>query len=159
MSRIDYGEYDPVQQGRWLARLRSTLLGKRGQAALALLEEELEQMPVKELAYGRLCSPTYEGYTVCTVGALAHARGYSYLELYKMQQSTDGGADALAEWASTNLDVSYTLAWLLQELNDELWGERFSPQERYEKLLAWVERARAEPLQVWREYQDIHTLT
>lgn len=162
MSRINYSDdWDDLRFGRWLGCLRSTLLGKRGQQALALLEAELERMSYTELLGGALCEEVenryMDRYMVCTLGALAHSQGITYNELLAVSQAGDEDeypADKLARWAEQNLNVSQALAYLLQEINDEEFDRHFSPEQRYRGMLAWVKRARAEPLTVWREYRN-----
>lgn len=161
MSRVEYDEDSDagynLRQGRWLAIMRSTLLGRRGQEALRLLQEELERMPVKELTYGRLCDVTEHGPIVCALGALAHAHGYTYED---MKDTDIDIEDDTATWAAGHLDISYPLAMVLLELNDEEFGmfglRGYLPSERYQGVLDWVRRARAEPLEVWREYKRSH---
>lgn len=145
-SRVhDYGDDGTIPYGLWENAVRRALRGKRGQAALRELEAALLALPEKRLIAGRVS----DGASVCTLGALA------------LKRRVAGGvsvADALAEladeypeeedadWLAAGLGreelrLRYTLAWAVINENDEEYGDRrFSPEERYAAMLAWVRR-------------------
>lgn len=52
--------------------------------------------------------------------------------------SEQPSADDVADWA-TSFGLTFTLAWLIQEANDEDYGG-YTPEQRYEKMLGWTRR-------------------
>lgn len=157
MSRIDYYDGDDaLQMGRWIARAKMAIGGKRGQAVLRELEAALLAMPEKILISGAFCK---EG-DVCVLGALAidravkagKSREEALRDLEKeascqsFRYDDDGkqvpervpleGLDAL-EYGEKELKLTETLTWELMEKNDEMCFD-VTPQRRYEKVLEWV---------------------
>lgn len=166
-SRFDDYEGDGlVADGLWFQRVRTSLRGKRGQAILAELEEALLALPTKRLISGALAGsrgerlydwqvspdkpvvvPTPTG-DVCLVGALALHRkvkaGKSVQEaLVELVDEDDDGPYSTAR-TGENLGMSWSMAWHLGWVNDEEF-RKATPEERYEKALAWVRHQRAMP--------------
>ena len=141
MSRFwDSGDDSEMPLALWRQAIENALSGRKGQATLRELEAALLALPQKRLIEGALC---HDG-EVCALGALALKRGAidpenpPYLE--------DGGAAEVGDWAEHHLGVRYALAWEIQWHNDEgQWqgdylrrGRAETPEERYERVLAWV---------------------
>lgn len=66
---------------------------------------------------------------------------------FKLSENSEGnydGADVTAT-AGVEVGLAYGLAWRLAYLNDEEF-ESATPEERYEKVLAWVREAQHEPV-------------
>jgi hypothetical protein len=146
----DYDETFPGQWQLWEASLERAMSGRRGQQSLRDLEQALLELPEKRLISGRLAN---EG-EVCVVGALvAHRRVadgetreqvLSSLEQMIPEEDQWGYTD---EWEAEqetilqaeSVGLSLTIACTLSQLNDDFY--KATPEERYEKVLAWV-RAR-----------------
>jgi hypothetical protein len=157
-SRYEWhGDDDTIPVGLWLAGVRRSVQGKRGQAILVELEQALEALPQKRLTKGALAQledfdadvpkPTGD---VCLVGALALHRevkkGKSVDEaLMHLADLEDGypGADGTAEVGAA-MGMSRSMAWHLGWVNDEMFMSA-SPEERYERVLAWVRLQRRKP--------------
>lgn len=161
MSRISYSKDEdfPGQFNIWQANCRRSLRGRKGQAALRRLEAALVAMPEKSLRQGKLVA--HDG-SVCAIGALARAEG----KLPEPEPITgdweDDDVDDTAEWATDNLGVPKLVAWKVVEQNDihldTVWERHhgpvaphhasyqggiahirpMTPEERYDKMLAWV---------------------
>lgn len=135
MSRFnDYGEEDfPNQWALYSQARRNAVRGRKGRAILAELETALMAMPAKRLIEGSLCR---DG-EVCALGALARHRGIGDAAMRPLD-----GDDAwyVAQWASDSLGLSEALAAEIEWQNDEsdLMLPRETPEQRYERVLAWV---------------------
>lgn len=145
MSRINYGEIDDLASmlsaGRWEGRVKSALNGRPAQKTFRELEAALLALPEKRLISSFLCDA--DG-CVCALGALAAHKGIDKDELKKLFYVQDSWghlempeADDVADWAERNLNMTFTLAWLIQEANDETY-EDATPEQRWEKMLAWT---------------------
>lgn len=145
--RLNYSEDEdyPGQFNIWQANCRRSLHGKKGQAALRRLRDALLVMPEKALRSGKLVA--HDG-AVCAIGALARAEG----KLPEPEPITgdweDDDIDDTAEWAADNLNIPKLVAWKVVEQNDiqldTKWVRLEGPvqltgEERYAKMLAWVE--------------------
>ena len=138
MSRHNYScdFFDPLEVGRFHARLKSTLYGRRGQAFLREMRAALLAMPEKRLIAGAL---EEEG-AVCAMGCVGRARN---LDL-------SGVAADDPEQVAKLMGISPTLvreiAWNNDDEQEGGWGpEDFdnSPEaqeERYGRVLRWIER-------------------
>jgi hypothetical protein len=147
MSRFGYddeGDY-PNAWALWERAITTALGSDKGQQILRDLRDALLALPKKRLIEGRLaCNGE-----VCTMGALvAHRRrdeerAKVLAELEQMITEDawidyEAGTKTLEAGESIGVGVSMSchLAWL----NDQLdYGA--TPEERYEKVLSWVERA------------------
>lgn len=179
MSRFDNeGDYeDGIPWERWEQIVSNALGGKRGQAALAEIEEALVALPVPQLIEGHLATKD----SVCTIGALvAHKRakrdGVSIAEAIEaiavvkpcfcghghdfhtdgegacsakrfdgstcycdeFEQDTEDAHDTAEAGRAEGL--AWSVAWHLAYLNDKQMSG-LAPEERYQKMLAWVRRA------------------
>jgi len=161
MSRIRYVDLEglggQLEFGRQLARVRAALLGKPGQEALAELKAALLVMPNKRLIAGELCDHVGE---VCALGVLARSRGVPDDELRMVTPLTDSTHEEdsdisfwIADWAKVRLGVSWTLAWVLQEANDEICRSPI-PEELYRRVLDWVGEWVANPNEAFNKYRD-----
>lgn len=141
-------EMFPGQWWLWEESLRRAMNGKRGQQALRDLRDELLAMPEKVLIEGRLS----DGKNVCTVGALVVHRRVQAGEdreavladlCSKITWDEEYGpddqweADDMTLCVAMQAGVARTLAVDMAGLNDDFY--RSSPEERYEKVLSWVE--------------------
>jgi hypothetical protein len=142
MSRLD-GSDDPMPEGLWWSAYRRARTSKRGQRVLRDLEQALLAIPDKRLAYEHI---SHEG-AVCAVGAYV-----TWKEL-QADPSKDRAAvvkdlEAAYYWESESLrgtamvgreaGIAWTLAWEIGAANDYAFGKGFTPEERWEKMLAWV---------------------
>lgn len=142
MSRFEYlDDEDGLPWGMWEAIVSRALGGQRGQRALAEMEEALLALPEQKLIEGALAND--EG--VCGIGALiAHKRAKRdgiemAAAMADMPRGEDGGIYETA-YAGQAAGLKWTVAWHMAYLNDETFHEA-TPEERYEKMLAWLRRA------------------
>lgn len=132
--RIGYCDEEdyPGQFGLWQANCERSLRGKRGQQELRELHVALLALPKKALIHGALED---EGGGVCAIGAYAKYKG---LDLSKFDVDSDTDEVGVAA------GMPPLVAWKIVEMNDcELhWSSDLAvltPEQRYEKMLAWVE--------------------
>lgn len=156
MSRINYSDDEerPGQFALWQANCRRSIKSKAGQRELRELEAALLALPDKRLIHGSL---TDDDGDVCAIGAYARHKGVDLSKFDPEDESDEVGIAA---------GMPRLVAWKVVELNDiELDGhyvvmegptQRFkylgagggcgsvfvpwTPEERYEKVLAWVRR-------------------
>jgi len=152
MSRFsDLDTYDDLESllawGRWEGRRKAVLNGKPGKAALADLHRALLAMPHKRLIEGTLC----DGTGVCAMGAWIYrhrvGEGMSPRDAWTamkkgrphFDKEYDLELDDTIEAGVKVLGITRTLAELVAYENDEgsPWA---TPEERYERVLRWVER-------------------
>lgn len=127
--RIGYSEDEdyPGQFELWQANCRRSLRGKQGQKELRELRAALLALPEKKLLRGEL----YDDHGgVCAIGAYAKHKGLK-LSAFPADEDTDrvgvqGGMPPL-------------VAWKVVEVNDMILERRLTPEERYTRMLAWVE--------------------
>jgi hypothetical protein len=132
--RINYSEEEdyPGQFELWQANCRRSLRGKAGQEELRELRAALLALPEKRLIHGELENEEGE---VCAIGAYGKRKGLD-LSKFDVDSDTDevgiaGGMPAL-------------VAWKVVEMNDMELDLDVTPEQRYEKMLAWVESLLAE---------------
>jgi hypothetical protein len=137
--RFNYSddEYFPGQFALWQANCWRSLQGKAGQAALRELERALLSLPSRRLIEGALQDATGD---VCAIGALARHRGVIAEIKASHQEMEEVGVE---------LGMPRLVAWKLIELNDvELSSQdrhrQITPEQRYERVLAWVQRQLAQ---------------
>ncbi len=110
---------------RWRGQVASSIRGKRGQTMLRELLAALEAMPTRRL----IAEALERDGEVCALGALGRARGINM-----------EGIDADdRERVAAVFDVAEPLAAEIAYLNDEYW-DTATPEERWEKMHAWVSR-------------------
>jgi hypothetical protein len=161
--RINYSDDEdfPGQFGLWQGNCQRSMRGKAGQAALRELEAALVAWPSKRL--GRELFVERAG-AACALGVLAVARkqqeGVSLDEALSVladkdpedmeQHGEDMGLPRLVVWAIVaQNDVEMNGRYVTAEGPSQepygwysprgisLWVD-YSPEERYEKVLAWV---------------------
>lgn len=137
----------------WCQTVKNALRGRRGQAILAEMRRALLALPEKRLIAGHVV----QNGEVCAVGALAAYRlqhgplalSQTFLSRYCPQAASLAELEEqLADW----LDDSETTADFGRELgmtrpvaielayqNDEAGWGRETPEERYRRVLRWVE--------------------
>lgn len=156
----------------WQANVRRALGGRRGRKALTELREALLALPEKRLIAGALClvggadrpderiddkwarqeveyKVEQQGEGVCAIGAFLWHRKVkagadpqaAFDELPTLLDVYDGGMETADAGKAAGL--TFTLAWDLAYRNDELL-EAATPEERYEKFLAWIDGELAE---------------
>ena len=155
--RINYCDEEdrPGQFALWDANCRRSLRGKAGQAALRDLEAALLALPEKRLIRDRL---EHDG-EVCAVGAYARHKGLDLSKFDPEDESDAVGVEAgmprLVAWKIIALnDVTLDTVWEVADGPLNRWDAHYkgglavvrdmTPEERYEKVLAWV-RAQLAP--------------
>lgn len=148
--RISYREDEdyPNAAELFLANVERSLKGKKGQAALQKVEAALLAMPQKRLITDVL--ETAEG-EVCALGALAKHMQVAIPEPtvpdYNEWEENESYED-LIKFAVEQLGIPRLVAFRVIEVNDNtqyrFLGGRdrhyYTPEERYEKVLAWVRK-------------------
>jgi len=126
--RINYSEDEdfPGQFELWQANCERSLRGKRGQQELRELRAALLALPEKRLIHGAL--EDERGY-VCAVGAYAKHKGVELSKFDVDSNTDDVGIEA---------GMPRLVAWKVVEMND-LQLDHLTPEQRYEKMFAWVE--------------------
>ena len=128
MSRSGYSDdYDDDQWAsiRWRGAVKSAIRGKRGQAFLRELLAALDAMPTKRLISDELRQPDGE---VCALGSIGVARG---IELESLDPHD---YDKLAE----TFGISSRLVQEIEWENDDAWGSRQTPEQRFQHVREWV---------------------
>ncbi len=128
MSRISYSDEEnyPGQFELWQANCRRSLQGRGGQEELRILRDALLAMPDKRLIHGSLAD---EDGGVCAIGAYAWHKGLD-LQKFDPEDETDSvGIEA---------GMPSLVAWKVVEMNDIELDSHFTPEERYTKMLEWV---------------------
>jgi hypothetical protein len=134
MSRLNYSEDEdfPGQFELWQANCERSLHGKEGQAELRELHAALVSMSDKRLIYGFLQDE--EG-GVCAIGAYAQHKGMD-LSKFDPEDETDA--------VGVEGGMPRLVAWKVVEMNDIMF-DRLTPEQRYEKMLSWVESKLVRP--------------
>lgn len=156
MSRYDAYEGDEMFPGQWWLweeNLRRTISGRKGQQALRDLEAALLALPEPKLISSNLALNGQ----VCAMGALVLHRLCAQGEdreavMVELEQAIDPDADEYGTGAIETAEMgkavglTFTLAWHIGEVNDE-WrrGGEETPEERYERVLAWTRKRILEP--------------
>jgi len=156
MSRFyDDGDWDYGRYSLWEQATKRSLEGKRGQAALADLEQALLALPSHRLVEGYLAK---EG-EVCAVGALVLAKRAAAGEsrddvLAELERVSDPEeeyvADVTASMGKRYGGMAYAMAWRIAELNDEDC-RGMEPERRFEYVLGWVRKAQGKTAAVPKE--------
>jgi hypothetical protein len=129
VSRISYCDEEdyPGQFGLWQGNCERSLRGKRGQEELRELRAALLSLPEKRLIHGVLESEDGE---VCAIAAYGKRKG---LDLSKFDLDYDSDEVGIAG------GMPKLVAWKVVEMNDEELHKGYTPEQRYEKMLAWIE--------------------
>lgn len=119
---------------RWRGAVTSAMRGKRGQAFFRELLAALEAMPEK-----RLIAQTFgEAGSYCTLGVACAARGVDAPKLeYPPEDYYD---DEIPRMASSALSIPPSLAAEIMYQNDECSWNHETPEQRWERMRAWVSR-------------------
>ena len=128
MNRSNYTndcDTDPLDLGRWRARVASAIRGRRGQEFLRELAAAMDALPDKLLIAGQLVDE--EG-DCCSIGAVCKARG---IDTAGMDAD---GVEYTAEW----LGAPWPLAAEIAYLND-YWPDE-TPAARWQRMRRWVDR-------------------
>ncbi len=110
----------------WQANCERSMRGKKGQAELKELRTALLALPEKRLIHELLED---EDGGVCAIGAYAKHKGVD-LTNFDVDSNTDDAGIAGG--------MPPLVAWKVVEMND-LQFDHMNPEQRYEKMLAWVE--------------------
>ena len=150
MSRIDYGDWNGpdwgLEAGRWLARVKATMTSAKGRQSLERLSAALALYEPRRLLKDRLVNESGEA---CALGVLAAPHLKQWYEL------DEADASDIADWAEEHLSVSFTFAWLIQEANDETFGD-CTPEERYTQMSGWAFQWLAQPEEAYQRYKEAH---
>ncbi len=111
----------------WQANCERSLRGKHGQEELRELREALLALPEKRLIHESL--EDEEG-GVCAIGAYGKRKG---VDLSKFDVDSDTDEVGIAG------GMPRLVAWKVVEMNDMQFSSEFTPEQRYEKMLAWIE--------------------
>lgn len=128
--RINYCDEEdfPGQFELWQGNCERSLRGKQGQEELRELRAALLALPEKRLIHGTLED---EDGNVCAIGAYGKRKG---LDLSKFDVDSDTDEVGIAG------GMPKLVAWKVVEMNDIEFDYAVTPEERYTKMLAWVEK-------------------
>lgn len=160
----DYEENFPNEAAFWEQRARTALTSKRGKKALAELREALLALPERRLVSRALCTigtthpsasdwrqkyieelVAEQGEGVCAVGAyIWHQKvqaGMDPVEAMRSLPMLDDEAYDIHDTANagTAAGMTYTLAWMLADKNDETFWSA-SPEERWQKFMEFLDK-------------------
>ncbi len=127
--RISFSDDEdfPGQVDLWQGNCERSLRGKKGQRELRELHAALLALPGKRLIHGALED---ESGGVCAIGAYGKRKG---VDLSRFDVDTDTDQVGIAG------GMPPLVAWKVVEMNDVEFGRHVTPEQRYLKLLAWVE--------------------
>ena len=136
MSRSGYSDEWDVDQGTlnlYRATVYRSLSGKRGQAFLRSTLDVLDAMPEKKLA----ASTWVDGCSMCTLGAVAKARGLE-AKFATVGPGCDGGVYIAAE----AFDISEPMTREIVYVNDEggPYHSTETDEQRWQRMRNWVAR-------------------
>lgn len=134
--RISYSEDEEYggQFELWQANCQRSLRGKKGQAELRVLRDALLALPEKRLISGAL---ERDG-DVCAIACYGKFKGID-LEPFKSQPDDWDEDDIESDQVGIEGGMPRLVAWKVVEMND-MEFDHLSPEKRYERMLAWVER-------------------
>lgn len=126
MGRSGYSD-DCDSPGLWRGVVCSATRGKRGQAFLRELAEQMDAMPEKRLIKSELVDAQGE---CCIIGVVCKARNLDVTKI-DIDCPTDVG-DAVG--------ISHALAAEIENENDEggPYGRKETPEERWLRMRKWV---------------------
>ena len=126
MSRSGYSEgCDGWELICWRGAVASAIRGTRGQALLREMRDALDAMETKELIYGELEA---EGQH-CALGVVGAKRGMDLAKIDSYDPFSVGEAFGIAR----------ALAAEISFINDDGYGWRSTPAQRWANVRAWVE--------------------
>lgn len=150
--RLNYCDEEerPGQFALWNANCRRSLKGKAGQRALREFEAALLALPEKRLIHGSLTDD--EG-GVCAIACYAQHKGVDLTKFDPEDESDAVGVAAgmprLVAWTVVALnDIDLDTVWEVAHGPLNRWDATYkggiplirdmTPEERYDKVLAWV---------------------
>lgn len=128
MSRSGYSDDlcdDPLDYGRWRGRVLSALRGKRGQAFLKELADEMDAMPEKRLIASELINE--EG-DCCAIGVVCKSRGVD-VACVDVEDYDEVGS---------LVDIAGPMAAEIEFENDEGSWRNETPEDRWIRMRKWV---------------------
>lgn len=147
MSRITYCDDEDFQNQAylWEANQERSIKGRKGQAALRELEAALLALPEKRLIAEELENAAGE---VCAVGALAKFKGKENPRVAADlgQVPLDDNEVLPEELEEVTIDLAQQLgiprmvAVAVVHENDDCWPANITPEQRYNKMLAWTQQ-------------------
>lgn len=154
--RINYSDDEerPGQFALWQANCERSLKGKAGQLELRELEAALLALPEKRLIRGALVD---DDGGVCAIACYGKHKGLDLTKFDPEDESDEvgiaGGMPRLVAWSVVALnDIHINDHYEIAEgpsvhhghgeyQNQGVWTRfKYTPEERYEKVLAWVRR-------------------
>jgi hypothetical protein len=151
----DGDEYFPNQGALWEANLARHFSGREGQARLRELRDALLALPEKRLIPVRLAD---EGGQVCALGAMSLRRRLNAGEgldtaLAAMTERVIEDEWGIDGWEAEQATIGEGLAMgckmpfiVAVSYENDLGGPNETPEARYERVLAWVEKRILEPV-------------
>lgn len=141
--RIECAEEEDFQnQGfLWAANVERSLKGKKGQSALRELEAALLALPEKRLIADHLESNG----EVCALGALGKYKGKpippepKHCDEYGEWQESYEIEEQMIDFGRV-LGVPRLVAIEIVYRNDNEWFREFTPEQRYQRMLAWTQK-------------------
>ena len=128
MSRSGYSdslnEWDLI---RWRGAVTSAIRGQRGQAFLREMRDALDSLHEKRLVESELVAPSGD---CCAMGAVCLARGLD----------VDGVDPYDRDRVGEVLGIAGAMAAEIAFMNDEAVYRRETPEERWKRMRAWVEK-------------------
>lgn len=151
MSRVYYSDDEefPGEFNLQEANTNRSMRGKQGQAVLREMEAALVALPRKRLIQGAVAC---DG-DVCAVGAVLAVRKATAEGVSVEEATARLGVELGERWEQEDDDTQQRgedagmprlVAWRLVALNDVDFGDEYigraiTPEQRYEKVLAWVQ--------------------
>lgn len=139
MGRHGYVDYlDQQDLAMWRGRVASAIRGRRGQKLLRELRDALDSMPEKRLVSRQLQTKAGEA---CALGRLAAVKGK---DLTEYEDAEEFDLMELNGDLAAIFDVAECLVQEIEWENDEgAWRE--TPEQRWTRMRAWVQRHIKEP--------------
>lgn len=152
MGRFEYDNegdvYSVLAMGRHVYNLKRHLESPKGQATLKELRQALLDMPEKRLIHGYLAYVRTEGELLeekeefCTIGVLAKARGVPISELethvdeygfdqFEEEEQTRGIGEKIGLPGCLTIELAF-------ENDGYPWPQNEKPEERWRRMLRWV---------------------
>jgi hypothetical protein len=131
MSRSGYS-VDCENLGLWRGAVDRALSGKRGQSFLREMLEALDSLPEKRLIKGDLVIPADDAHDAepgcCAMGAVA----------LKRQMDVANIDESDPEFVAVAFGIAQSMAAEIAYVNDERGRYGETPEQRFERVRAWV---------------------